>query len=202
MKFIIATNNPKKLIELKRILNPLGIDAVTAKEFGVSLDEVEETGTTFAENAFIKADAACKLAGIPAIADDSGLCVDALNGAPGVYSARYAGEGSTDAQKIEKLLSELNNVPEYERNAHFTSSVCCVFPNGDKVAANGECEGTIAFEPDGDGGFGYDPIFLYNGVSFGNLTAEQKDKVSHRGKALRIFKEELIKYLEDNDVIK
>lgn len=202
MKFIIATNNPKKLIELKRILNPLGIDAVTAKEFGISLDEVEETGTTFAENAFIKADAACKLAGIPAIADDSGLCVDALNGAPGVYSARYAGEGSTDAQKIEKLLSELNNVPEYERNAHFTSSVCCVFPNGDKVAANGECEGTIAFEPDGDGGFGYDPIFLYNGVSFGKLTAEQKDKVSHRGKALRIFKEELIKYLEDNDVIK
>jgi XTP/dITP diphosphohydrolase len=202
MKFIIATNNPKKLVELKRILNPLGVDAVTAKEAGISLDEVEETGTTFAQNAMIKAEAACKLSGMPAIADDSGLCVDALNGAPGVYSARYAGENATDADRISKLLDALKDVSENGRTAHFVSSICCVFPNGDKVVAEGKCCGNIAFEPDGDGGFGYDPVFVYNGVSFGKLTAEEKDKVSHRGNALREFKKQLKKYLEENNVDK
>jgi XTP/dITP diphosphohydrolase len=202
MRFIIATNNPKKLVELKRILNPLGVDAVTAKEAGISLDEVEETGTTFAQNAMIKAEAACKLSGMPAIADDSGLCIDALNGAPGVYSARYAGENATDADRISKLLDALKDVSKDDRTAHFVSSICCVFPNGDKVVAEGKCCGNIAFEPDGDGGFGYDPVFIYNGVSFGKLTAEEKDKVSHRGNALREFKKQLKKYLEENNVDK
>jgi XTP/dITP diphosphohydrolase len=180
----------------------LGVDAVTAKEAGISLDEVEETGTTFAQNAMIKAEAACKLSGMPAIADDSGLCIDALNGAPGVYSARYAGENATDADRISKLLDALKDVSKDDRTAHFVSSICCVFPNGDKVVAEGKCCGNIAFEPDGDGGFGYDPVFIYNGVSFGKLTAEEKDKVSHRGNALREFKKQLKKYLEENNVDK
>lgn len=202
MKFLIATNNQKKLEELKRILNPLGIDAVTAKEAGVDLGDVEENGKTFAENALIKAVAGCKRSGMPTIADDSGLCVDYLNGAPGIYSARYAGEGATDSDKNTKLLKELSGVPDENRTAHFACAVVCVFPNGNKLEAQGVCNGLIATEPDGDGGFGYDPVFLYNGVSFGKLSAEEKDKVSHRGNALRQFKQKLIDFLEDNNVNK
>ena len=126
MKFIIATNNAKKLKELERILKPLGIDAVSAKEAGVNLGEVEETGTTFAENAFIKANAAFTVTGMPAIADDSGLSVDALDGRPGVYSARYCGENATDEEKYTKLLEEMQGVPDEKRTAHFTSAICCI----------------------------------------------------------------------------
>ena len=160
MKFIIATNNPKKLVELERILNPLGIEAVSAKEAGVVLDEVEETGTTFAENAFLKADAAFKKTGMPAVADDSGLSVDALDGRPGVYSARYAGENATDKDRYTKLLNEMKDVPEDKRSAHFTSAICCILPDGSKIEVEGRCDGKIAFEPFGDKGFGYDPVFL------------------------------------------
>ena len=202
MKFIIATNNNKKLIELSRILSPLGIEAVSAKEMGVKLDDVEETGSTFAENAFIKANAALNLTNIPAIADDSGLCVDCLDGRPGIYSARYAGENATDSDRIAKLLDEMKDIPESKRSAHFVSAIACVFPNGDKIEVEGKCNGTIAFEPDGEGGFGYDPVFLYNGVSFGKLSPEEKDNVSHRGNSLRLLQEKLKIYLEGNNVDK
>ena len=202
MKFLIATNNFKKLEELKRILNPLGIDAVTAKETGINLDDVEESGSTFAENALIKAKAGCERSGMPTIADDSGLCVDYLNGAPGIYSARYAGEGATDSDKNVKLLSELSNVPAENRTAHFACAIVCIFPDGQKIEAYGECKGIIAEEPDGDGGFGYDPVFLYDGVSFGKLSADEKDKVSHRGNALRELQKKLKDFLEDNNVNK
>ena len=184
MKFIIATNNAKKLKELERILKPLAIDAVSAKEAGVNLGEVEETGTTFAENAFIKANAAFKATGMPAIADDSGLSVDALDGRPGVYSARYCGENATDEEKYTKLLEE-------KRTAHFTSAICCILSDKEIIEVDGICNGTISHIPNGNGGFGYDPIFDCNGKSFAELTAEEKDKISHRGIALRKLQAEL-----------
>ena len=190
MKFIIATNNPKKLVELERILNPLGINAVTAKQEGISLADVEENGKTFKENSFIKAYAACSKSGLPAIADDSGICVDALNGEPGIYSARFGGENATDSDKNKLILSKLKD--ETDRKAHYTCAITCVFPNGNIIQVEDYCYGEIATKPEGSGGFGYDPIFLYNGKSFGYYTAEEKDKVSHRGKALRAFKEELV----------
>lgn len=196
MKFIIATNNKKKLLELQRILKPLGIDAVTAREAGVELDDVEETGTTFAENAFLKAYAAFRKTGTPSVADDSGLCVDALDGRPGVYSARYAGENATDEEKNSKLLAELEGVTEEKRTAHFSCAICCILSDGSKIEVEGRCEGKIAFEPCGDGGFGYDPVFVYEGKSYAQLSAEEKDAVSHRGQALRKLKTELEKYFE------
>ena len=191
MKFVIATHNKHKLQELQRILTPLGIEAVTA-----DLSEVEETGTTFAENACLKAKAACKETGLPAVADDSGFEVDALDGRPGVYSARYAGEGATDAQRIEKLLGELSEVPAEKRGARFVSAICCVFPNGDILRAEGECPGSIAFVPAGEDGFGYDPIFLCGEKTFAQMTAAEKDAVSHRGKALEKFNLVLKEYLK------
>lgn len=196
MKFIIATNNKKKLLELERILKPLGIDAITAREAGVELDDVEETGTTFAENAFIKADAAFKKTGLPSVADDSGLCVDALDGRPGIYSARYAGDNATDEEKISKLLTELEDVEDEKRTAHFACAICCILPDGSKIEVEGRCHGKIAFEPCGDGGFGYDPVFMYGDKSYAQLSAEEKDAVSHRGQALRKLKAELEKYFE------
>jgi len=191
--FIIATHNQHKLSELERILTPLKIEAATAQ-----LDEVEETGVTFAENAFLKAEAACRQTGMPAVADDSGLMVDALNGAPGVYSARYAGEGASDMDRIQKLLLNLKDVPKEKRSAKFVCAICCVYPNGDIVTAHGECAGTIGFEPQGSDGFGYDPIFFVNGKSFAQLTAEEKDKISHRGRALKEFAAQLQKIKEQN----
>ena len=191
MKFVIATHNKHKLQELQRILTPLGIEAVTA-----DLSEVEETGTTFAENACLKAKAACKETGLPAVADDSGLEVDALDGRPGVYSARYAGEGATDAQRLEKLLGELSEVPAEKRGARFVSAICCVFPNGDILRAEGDRPGSIAFAPAGEDGFGYDPIFLCGEKTFAQMTAAEKDAVSHRGKALEKFNLVLKEYLK------
>lgn len=196
MKFIIATNNQKKLKELERILNPLGINAVSAKDEGISLDDVEETGTTFAENAYLKAEAAFIKTGLPSVADDSGLCVDALDGRPGIYSARYAGEKATDGDKNNKLLSELNGVSEKDRTAHFTCAICCILPDGAKIEVEGRCEGSIAFEPHGNGGFGYDPIFKFGDKSYAELSSDEKDAVSHRGKALRKLKAELEKYFD------
>ncbi len=198
MKFIIATNNAKKLVELERILAPLGINAVSQKEAGISLGDVEENGSTFKENSYIKAEAACKKTGLPAIADDSGICVDHLDGAPGIYSARFAGEEATDTDRNDLLLKKLDGVSE--RGAHYTCAITCVFPNGDSISVEGKCFGEIATEPDGEHGFGYDPIFLYEGKSFGNFPDEEKDKVSHRGIALRMMEKELKKYLEENNV--
>lgn len=195
MKFIIATHNRKKLEELRRILAPLGISAVTAQEVGLTLTDAEETGETFEENAYIKAKSGCDESGMPCIADDSGLMVDALSGAPGVYSARFSGVHGDDEANIDKLLSLLGDLPDEKRTARFKSAVCCVFPNGDVIRAEGTCEGKIGFERKGDGGFGYDPVFMVGDKSFSQLTAEEKDAVSHRGNALRLFKIEIEKYL-------
>ncbi len=191
-KFLIATGNVGKVREFGRILEPLGIEAVSAREAGISLDDVEETGTTFAENAYIKAKAAFERTGLPSIADDSGLSVDALNGEPGVYSARYAGEGADDSMRIAKLLKNLDGVEKQNRTAHFTCSICCIIDKDTIITAEGKCYGVIADKPMGNGGFGYDPIFLTDGgKTFGQLTAEEKDSVSHRGKALRELSEKL-----------
>ena len=194
MRFVLATHNPKKLREMSDILSQLGIEVVSPGDLGIHVD-VEETGTTFAENAMLKAKAICDAAGLPAIADDSGLCVDALNGAPGVYSARYGGEGLDDTGRYRLLLENLRG--QTTRTAHFTCSIACVFPNGDTITAEDYAPGTIAFAPMGAGGFGYDPVFFYPPLkkTFGQLTAEEKHAVSHRGKALKIFREKLATYL-------
>ena len=186
MIFVIASNNKKKTEELDRILAPLGIYARTAEQLGKTLDEVEETGTTFEENAELKARAACEKTGYPAIADDSGLVVDALGGRPGVYSARYAGEGATDEDKINKLLAEMRDCGSDDRSARFECVICCCFPNGETVFARGQCEGTIGYAPRGTNGFGYDPIFFIEGnKTFAEISQNQKDLISHRGKALK-----------------
>lgn len=195
MDFILATNNMKKLAEMQRILSPLGINVVTAKMLGITLEEVEEDGETFEDNAKIKARAACKATNMPAIADDSGLCVDYLNGAPGVYSARFAGEHGNDEKNNDLLLEKLEGVPMQKRTAHYVCAICCAFPDGKEIVVRGECNGNIGFERDGNEGFGYDPLFIVNGKTFGRYTAEDKDKISHRGKALRLLTEELEKIL-------
>ena len=188
MKFVIATGNEGKLREFKRILEPMGLQAVSVKQLGVAFD-VEETGSTFAQNARLKAEAAMKLTGLPAIADDSGLCVDALGGAPGVYSARYSGEG--DEENNRKLLRELEQVPAEQRTGRYVCAICCVFPDGRELTAEGTCDGVIGTAPSGDHGFGYDPLFYVEGRSFGQYEDEEKDAISHRGKALRQFAQAL-----------
>ncbi len=193
--FLIATHNMKKRDELYRILSPLGIDVKTAEQAGVEITDVDETGETFYENAFLKAQSGCRESGMPCVADDSGLAVDYLVGAPGVYSARFAGEHGNDEKNNQKLLKLLRDVPVEERTARFVSVVCCVFPNGDVISARGECEGYIGFEPKGDGGFGYDPLFMVGDKSFAELTADEKDALSHRGNALRIISEKLKDYM-------
>ena len=197
MKFIIATNNKGKLAEFRRILEPLGIEAVTAAQAGFSPIDPEEGETSFAENARIKAAAFCRHTGLPSIADDSGLCVEALGGAPGVLSARYAGEPSDSEKNIDKLLDELKDVPDEERTAYFSCNISCIFPNGDEITADGKSWGKIGYERRGEGGFGYDPVFMCpNGRSFSELSAQEKDEISHRGKALREFAEKLEEYLK------
>ena len=194
MDFLIATHNMKKRDELSRILKPVGVRALLAEEAGVDLTDVEETGTTFEENAFLKAQSGCLESGMPCIADDSGLAVDALGGAPGVFSARYSGEHGNDDKNNELLLKNLKDVPMERRTARFVSAVCCVFPDGRKITVRGECEGKIAFDLKGNGGFGYDPLFLpeeYEGKTMAQLTPEEKDAISHRGKALRLLSKKL-----------
>lgn len=188
--FVLATHNQGKVREFSRILAPLGIEVCTP-----ALAEVEETGATFEENAFLKAEAACKATGKPAVADDSGLCVSALNGQPGVHSARWAGPDASDADRNALLLERLQSVPMEKRLAKYVCVICCVFPNGDILTARGECEGRIALQPHGTGGFGYDPLFLMaDGRTFGEYSAAEKDGVSHRGKASRTFIEDLRRY--------
>lgn len=194
MNFIIATHNKKKQAELQRVLKPLDINVLTMDELGITLSDVEENGSSFAENARLKALSGCKESSLPCIADDSGLMVDALNGAPGIYSARYAGEHGNDSLNNEKLLKDLSGVPEENRTARFVCAISCVFPDGKEIATQGSCEGKIAFEADGTGGFGYDPLFIYEGRSFGVLSSEEKDSISHRGVALRKLVKELEKY--------
>lgn len=194
-KFVLATHNPGKLAEMKAILSGLGVEVVSPDEAGATVD-VEETGATFAENAMLKAKAVCAAAGLPAIADDSGLCVNALNGGPGVYSARYGGEGLDDRGRCMLLLRAMRG--QTTRAAHFSCAVACAFPNGDTLTAEGQCDGAIAFAPIGEGGFGYDPVFLVpeKGKTFGQLSPEEKSALSHRGKALAAFAEKLATYLK------
>lgn len=195
MDFILATNNMKKLAEMQRILSPLGINVVTAKMLGKQLEDVEEDGKTFEDNAKIKARAACKEMNMPAIADDSGLCVDYLDGAPGIFSARFAGEHGNDEKNNDLLLGKLDGVPLEKRTAHYVCAICCTFPDGREIVVRGECNGVIGFERDGHEGFGYDPLFLVDGKAFGRYTAEEKDKISHRGNALRLLTKELEKII-------
>lgn len=195
MKFVIATGNSHKVEEFSRMLKNLDFSAISAKELGIDMDGAEEDGDTFEANALIKAKYACEKSGLPAFADDSGLCVDALGGRPGIYSARYA---QNDQARITKLLKELDGVKEENRTAKFVSAIACVFPDGRKFTVRGETEGKIDFEPRGVGGFGYDPVFLYEGKSFGQMTGVEKDTVSHRGKALEKCLLELKKITEED----
>lgn len=184
MKIVVATNNKGKLKEFSRVLSPLGIETLSLSDVNVKM-EVLETGETFLENAILKAEEVSRLSGFPAIGDDSGLMVDALNGAPGVYTARYAGENATDEENIEKLLCALKNVPDDKRGARFICALALIFPNGERLTAEGECPGKIGYEKKGDGGFGYDPIFYVKGGSFSEISDSEKDRISHRGIALR-----------------
>lgn len=192
---VLASKNPKKLLELQTILSAQGIEVVLESQVGIDVD-VEETGTTFEENAFLKAHAVMEASGLPAVADDSGLCVDALNGAPGVYSARYGGPGLDDVGRYRLLLENMRG--QLDRRCRFVSAICCCFPNGDRVEARGECPGTLAYAPKGSDGFGYDPIFFLpeRKKTFAELTAEEKNAISHRGRALEAFGEKLKAYLE------
>ena len=194
MKMILASNNAKKLRELKAILSDMGIELCSQREAGCNF-EVEETGTTFAENAYLKAKAVADATGLAAVADDSGLMVEALNGEPGVYSARYApgGHEASDKEKYEYLLSKLVNVEH--RAAKFVSSICCILPDGSIIRTEGECRGEILREPAGEGGFGYDPVFMPQGYdrSMAELGTEVKNRISHRANALREFKKKLRK---------
>ncbi|MDR0952101.1 MAG: RdgB/HAM1 family non-canonical purine NTP pyrophosphatase [Oscillospiraceae bacterium] len=197
MRFILASNNPKKLKELREILAGLGAELVTQREAGL-LAEAEETGESFEENARIKALFACQALGEPAIADDSGLVVEALGGAPGVYSARYGGETcGSDAERTALLLT--NMAGQNNRRAKFVSCIACVFPDGRETAARGECVGTISLSARGESGFGYDPVFELPGTgrTLAELTPEEKNAVSHRGAALREFEKKLRGLLND-----
>lgn len=215
MVFLIATQNKHKKVEFERILAPLGIEIKTAGELGLQYPDVEETGTTFEENALLKARAGCLLAGVPTLADDSGLCVDALDGAPGLYSARWSGDGETNGDdeanndKLLRLLEE-SGVPDEQRTAHYVAAVAAVFPDGREFVTRGECYGRIAHERHGSGGFGYDPLFLVSTAgtesneqaatgefnqTFGEVPPAVKDSQSHRSRGLQnmydILKKEL-----------
>lgn len=192
MKIIAATNNAGKVKEIKDIL--AGVEVISLKEAGLNIDP-EENGVNFEENALIKARAVAQASGMPAISDDSGLCVDALDGAPGVYSARYAGENATDAQRIEKLLDEMKGLPREQRKAFFISVAAFVSPDGTEITATGTVDGYITEAPDGEGGFGYDPIFLATSLrkTFGAMSDKEKNSISHRFRAMTNLKAKLVK---------
>ena len=194
MKVVLASKNAHKLQELQDILSAQGVEVILESAAGVDV-EVEETGTTFEENSLLKARAVMEASGLPAIADDSGLMVDALNGAPGVYSARYGGPGLDDAGRYRLLLENMRGV--LDRKCRFVSAITLCMPSGDIVTARGECPGTLAYAPQGENGFGYDPIFFVpeKKKTFAQLTAEEKNAISHRGRALRLFQEKLSAYL-------
>ena len=198
LKFVIASGNKHKIEEIKAILQSeleCEISVISMKEAGFT-DDIEENGETFFDNAYIKANALKNEAWF-SIADDSGLSVDALDGAPGVYSARFAGEPCNDKNNNDKLLSLMENVPAEKRTAHFVSAIACIAPDGDCISAIGKCNGTILTAPRGNGGFGYDPLFYYADLdkTFAEITPEEKNSISHRAKSMRAFAGELKKYL-------
>ena len=187
MKVILASKNQHKLTELSAILSQLGFEIALESEYGLDID-VEETGTTFEENSFLKADAVMKASGLPVLADDSGLMVDALDGAPGVYSARY-GHKASDKERTAYLLENMKDVPEERRGAKFVCVITCLWPDGRKIVARGECPGVITREVHGENGFGYDPVFYLPelGMTYAELPSEQKNAISHRARALQDF---------------
>ena len=188
-KLVLATRNQGKITEFRRILDALApgaIELIGVDQFP-DLVDVDETGSTFEENSLLKARYTCQATGLPAIADDSGLCVDALNGDPGIFSARWAGEHGNDQANLEKVLAQLKDVPDEKRTAHFMCVASLVLPDGREQVAEGRFEGHILHAPVGENGFGYDPIFQPLGlrISSAQMSAEEKDLVSHRGKSLR-----------------
>lgn len=194
MKMVAATNNKGKLNELVSILSKLGIEVISLEESGY-YEEIEENGKTFEENALIKAEAVMRVTGLAAIGDDSGLEIDALNGEPGIYSARYAKPGL----RKKTVLDKLRGVPEEKRTARFVCAIACVLPNGEKIITRGICEGKILNECRGEGGFGYDPIFyvpVYR-QTFAEMPAELKNRVSHRARAIQLMAEKLKGRLND-----
>jgi XTP/dITP diphosphohydrolase len=194
IRLIAATRNKGKLEEIAQILEQFPFNVVSMTEAGVT-DDIEETGSTFEENALIKAKKVWEATGKGEIvlADDSGLEVDYLDGAPGVHSARYAGEGASDADRNRKLLGALASVPADKRSARFVCAMVMIFPDGDDLIVRGTCEGMIAFEPAGTNGFGYDPLFYVPsiGATIAQMDAETKNRISHRGNALRQLAERL-----------
>ena len=193
MKVVLASKNKHKLVEISKITEKFGIELVLQSELGIDLD-VEETGTTFEENSFIKAEAVMKATGLPALADDSGIAVDALNGEPGVYSARYGFDDSLDDWgRLELLLKNTEHVPDGQRQAQFVCVITMVTPDGQTIQARGEIHGELTSEPAGENGFGYDPIFFYPplGKTTAELSPDEKNAVSHRGNALKVFYEKL-----------
>ena len=188
---ILASNNKKKLVEMKAILEDLGIELVMQRDYGIDVD-VEETGTTFEENAYLKASAVTKLTGLPAVADDSGIVVEALGGEPGVYSARYGGDACENDEARTALLLK-NMEGKEDRRAKFVSAIACTLPDGRVIRARGEIHGELLREPRGENGFGYDPIFYYPpaGMTTAEMPSEEKNAVSHRGNALKVLYEKL-----------
>ncbi|MEG0918690.1 MAG: RdgB/HAM1 family non-canonical purine NTP pyrophosphatase [Anaerovoracaceae bacterium] len=193
-KIIAATQNKHKVIEIEAITKEFGMSIISRDEAGVPNVEIVEDGETFEENSYKKAFEIMKLSGEITIADDSGLEVDALDGAPGVYSARFAGVDGDDAANNAKLVRLLKDVPYQDRTARYVSVITMVYPDGKKLVARGEVEGHIVLEPSGTGGFGYDPYFVPDGydITFGNFSLEEKNKVSHRGNALQKLRELLL----------
>jgi len=191
-RLIFATKNADKVREIRQILEGSGFEVVTMTQAGIEADIVED-GTTFEENALIKARAVSRLSGHMAVADDSGLVIDALGGEPGIYSARYMGEDTPYEQKNAQLLERMKDVPDGQRSARFVCAVACVWPDGQEWTATAAMEGEIAREAAGENGFGYDPIFWLpeQGCTSAQLAPEEKNAVSHRGKAMRMLKERL-----------
>lgn len=195
-RLILATRNQGKILELRRILDQLSdgaIELVSVDQYP-DIPDVDETGLTFEENSLLKARAICKATGLPSLADDSGLCVDALGGAPGIFSARYAGTHGDDEANLNKVLEQLKNVTDENRRAHFTCVTALVMPDGQEVTEEGLFHGHITHAPMGENGFGYDPIFIPTGstVTSAQMSAEEKDLVSHRGKSLRAIAPQVI----------
>ena len=190
MKLVIASNNKGKIKEYKQLLEPFGYEVISQSEAGINI-EVEETGTTFAENSALKARAIRKIADVCAVlADDSGLEIDALNGEPGVYSARYGGL-KTDEDRNSLVLEKMKDVPDEKRTARFVCTIHFIKENGEEIAVSGKVEGKIGYEPLGENGFGYDPIFMYGDKSFAQVSADIKNSVSHRANALKMLIERL-----------
>lgn len=193
MKVVLASKNPHKLVEISQITEKFGMELVLESQLGVDID-VEETGSTFEENSFLKAEAVMKATGLPALADDSGICVDALGGEPGIYSARYGFDDSLDDfGRLQLLLKNTENVPDGERQAQFVCVITFVTPDGKVIQARGEVHGELLRAPFGEGGFGYDPIFYYPpfGKSLAQVSPAEKNSVSHRANALKVFYEKL-----------